>query len=189
MKRGHGALDDFIGACLRSGKYRVDGTGAIFNTDFMGRGCERRVASHPTKFGYQHCWLRCLEYGRANVLVHRVVALAFHGAQADPELDIDHVDGDKGNNAPGNLQWVCRGENMRRAYRGGLRVWSGPIGDAGENNPNAKLSDSDVREIHRRIAAGGMQKRIAAEFGVSKASISMIKSGANWAAIYREFHP
>lgn len=48
-------------------------------------------------------------------LVHRIVARTWHGSLIDKE--VDHVDGNKGNNKPGNLQIVSHSDNVKRAYR------------------------------------------------------------------------
>lgn len=53
----------------------------------------------------------------------------------------------------------------------------------GAGNPKAKLTEADVREIKRRLAAGERNKDLAAEFGVHPNSIAKIKSGEVWAHI------
>lgn len=47
----------------------------------------------------------------------------------------------------------------------------------GETHCRAKLSDVDVSEIRRRLAAREVQRVIASDFGVSVAQISLIKLG------------
>lgn len=51
----------------------------------------------------------------------------------------------------------------------------------------AKLTDEQVREIRRRyrrfVSALGMQTRLAAEFGVSRATIDMVARGQRWAHV------
>lgn len=51
--------------------------------------------------------------------VHRLIAVTFLGPRP-PGLQIDHIDGDKTNNAASNLEYVTGSENMRRAFRLGL---------------------------------------------------------------------
>lgn len=46
--------------------------------------------------------------------------------------------------------------------------------------PGAKISESDAKEIKRRLAAGEMGKDIAADFGIHKATVSDIKLGKIW---------
>lgn len=48
--------------------------------------------------------------------VHRLVCRAFHGNPPDEKYVPDHLDDDKINNRPENLEWVTRAENTQRAY-------------------------------------------------------------------------
>ena len=47
----------------------------------------------------------------ASVRVHRIVAMAFHGAPPTPEHVVDHIDTNRQNNRPENLRWLTRLEN------------------------------------------------------------------------------
>ncbi|KAA0214141.1 HNH endonuclease [bacterium] len=51
--------------------------------------------------------------------VHRLVCAAFHGDRlADPVAQVDHIDGDTLNNAPGNLRWTDAQGNRANQRRG-----------------------------------------------------------------------
>jgi hypothetical protein len=47
-------------------------------------------------------------------LVHRLVARAFVEGHFD-NATVDHINGDRTDNHPQNLEWVSRSENSRRA--------------------------------------------------------------------------
>ena len=47
--------------------------------------------------------------------VHRLVCDAFHGAPPSSEYQPDHINGDKTDNRPSNLEWVLPKTNIRRA--------------------------------------------------------------------------
>lgn len=52
-------------------------------------------------------------YHDVQLAVHRLVAMAFHGAPSSAGLVVDHIDGNPSNNDAANLRWVTQGENMR----------------------------------------------------------------------------
>lgn len=64
--------------------------------------------------------------------VHRLVASLFLDSNGMSE--VNHIDGDKGNNNKENLEWCSRSENVSHAYSSGLRgsasnspLFKGPI--------------------------------------------------------------
>lgn len=52
---------------------------------------------------------------------------------------------------------------------------------SGESNPNARLTEADIRTIRERIAAGHVQRAIARDYGVDPTLITMIRNGKRWA--------
>ncbi len=105
--------------------------------------------------------------------VHRIVASIHCGGYA-PGLAVDHIDGNKLNNEPSNLEWVSRGENTKRAWVAGLTNTSG------ENHGGTNLREMDVINIRSRYAAGELQRVLAADFGVPRVTISNIVRGKAW---------
>ena len=67
------------------------------------------LACTPNTNGYPR-----VEMGGHDVFVHDLVAEAFIG-QRPNGWEVDHIDGDRSNSAVGNLQYVTRAENMKRA--------------------------------------------------------------------------
>lgn len=57
----------------------------------------------------------------------------------------------------------------------------------GEKNPNSKLTEDQVKEIIGLINEGLNNKRIAIRFGVTHASISLIRLGKQWKHLERKF--
>lgn len=53
--------------------------------------------------------------------IHHLVCLAFHGLPPSDDYEVDHLDGNKHNNRPGNLEWKTRSQNLTAAYITGLR--------------------------------------------------------------------
>lgn len=98
--------------------------------------------------------------------VHQVVAMAFNGP-CPSGMVIDHVDTNKTNNRPENLEYVTNAENVRRAHSMGLMHASG------EGNGACKLTDLQVSDIRQR-AATTTNASLAREFGVTKTQIGRI---------------
>jgi len=64
-----------------------------------------------TRHGYMQVGL----YGRKRVYVHRIVAAAWCDASLDSH-QVNHIDGNKVNNAAGNLEWVTQSQNQRHRF-------------------------------------------------------------------------
>ena len=100
-----------------------------------------------------------------HISVHRLVALAFI-PNPENKPQVNHIDGNTTNNNVSNLEWATRSENQSHAVRTGLRK-------RGEDWCRAKLSESEVLEIHRRYKSEP-GRQLAAEFGVSLHSIQSV---------------
>ena len=83
--------------------------------------------------------------------VHRLVAEYFL-EDWDPRLEVNHLDGNRYNNAADNLKW-----------------------DYGEKSPNAKLTNAEAEAIRVAYHAGGIsQESLALQYGVSRQTVSDI---------------
>jgi len=106
-------------------------------------------------------------------LVHVIVAQAFIGTNPDG-LDVNHIDGNKKNNAVSNLEYCSRSENNFHACRIGLRK-------TGENHPWAKLSADQVKEIRLLNKEQGLGcRKLSKIYGVAKETIISILNNSNW---------
>lgn len=103
-------------------------------------------------------------------LVHRLVALAFLGEPPTKEHNVNHIDGDKHNNVPGNLEYTTILENIRHAGSIGLSA-------RGERNGHAKLTEVQVHQIraYRRF-----DSYYAKLYNVSKTTIGDVRIFRTW---------
>lgn len=104
--------------------------------------------------------------------VHTLVANAFLGPRPHGQ-EIRHGAEGQLVNTVGNLSYGTPKENRADQVRDGTS-------NRGEGNPQARLTEADVREIRARWKAGERQKDLAAEFEVSRGTLSMVVAGQRW---------
>lgn len=91
------------------------------------------------------------------IATHRIIALTFLGEPPQGKPDVNHKDGDKKNNAPENLEWCSKAENLAHARRTGL-------------NPDnlRRYTESQYQQARELWAAGGWTlKRLAEHLGMT----------------------
>jgi hypothetical protein len=115
---------------------------------------------------------------RVQVCIHRLVAAAFIGP-CPPGLCVNHIDGDKRNNRPANLEYVTIGRNSEHAWETGLIHAA-----RGERHGFAKLCESQAQEVldlaDRRTAG-----EWAARLEVSRSAIMDIVKRKTWKHLSR----
>lgn len=109
--------------------------------------------------------------------VHRVVCEAFHPNPENKPF-VNHKNGIRGDNRAENLEWCTSKENRIHA-RDVLGVKSS-VPCQGELNRNAKLSESDVYELHNHLNGGGTIDHFAEAKGLQKRSVMNILKGKSW---------
>lgn len=134
----------------------------------------REKAQITSKMGYKTV---CLANGKrvGNLLaVHRLIALTFYGPPVDTEhSDVDHIDGNPGNNSYWNLRWVSHTENMHYAQeRFGGHAWN-----RGEGYSKAALTDAMVSYIR---GSNKTTKDLAMELGVNYNTLASARDGHSW---------
>lgn len=150
------------------GWYEVSDQGRVRRS-----GDGRLLQGTITRFGYRRVYLtRGTDATGRYVYVHLLVAEAFLGPRP-PSMTINHRDGVKLNNRPGNLEYVTQSENARHSARIGLNP-------RGERNGQAKLTAVEVIDIRRLLAEGMSYGKLAARYGVHWSTIRTIKKRGGW---------
>ena len=108
--------------------------------------------------------------------VHRLVCEAFYGPAPDDKPQVRHLDGDRTNNDPWNLDWGSQSDNWTDRLSHGSGI--------GENHHEGKLNRMKVAAI--RAAQEGSrpllsQRELARIYGVSQSVISLVVNGHIWA--------
>lgn len=107
---------------------------------------------------------------REKYLLHRLIASAFCEG-FDASLSVNHIDGNKLNNLPHNLEWVTLNRNTQHQWEIGL------VNLRGQNHPGSKISDEQARAIKKGMLSGISATLLAKTAGVSVALCYKIKDG------------
>ena len=98
--------------------------------------------------------------------LHRLIGKAFV-PNPNNLLCMNHIDGDKTNNSPSNLEWCSKGHNNKHAYRNGLRK----NGRGGGHN--APIMCIETKRTFKSIT------QASEECGIGRGAIQECLSGRN----------
>lgn len=157
--------------------YAISDTGRLKRTATFGGTPRENIIAPMAKRGYVVFAL--WRTGKVSFrLAHRLLWEA-HCGPIPPKMQINHINGVKGDNRLANLEVVTASENSRHKFR--------VLGHAAPNNPcpgikngSAKLTEDAVREIRQRLNKGDRQVDIANDFGITQTAVSFIKIGKTW---------
>ena len=78
----------------------------VFQGSIYGAKGRKLAVGH-----YAHGY-KSIKCGGKNLKVHRVIAWVYCEGHDECHNEVDHIDGDKGNNHPENLRWCSRWQNI-----------------------------------------------------------------------------
>jgi len=92
---------------------------------------------------------------------------------------VNHIDGNRHNNIASNLEWISAKNNIKHAYRTGLKS------NHGEKNPISKLTEDQVIQIWSMRGPNYTAQQIKdrLNLNVSLSCIKLIRNGKNWTSV------
>jgi hypothetical protein len=99
--------------------------------------------------------------------LHRLIALKFIPNPLNLPF-INHINGDKSDNRPSNMEWCTCKENIQHAFETGL------------NKGKRSLSKDQLTELLKLRSCGETVQYLAKKFNKSKSTISAIISGKTY---------
>ena len=156
-------------------QYRVYKNGRITSEPFVrldtiGRTRlfpEKEIKPTQTKNGYWYCNLGGRAYYERS-LIHRIVARVWLGEHDD--LEVNHKDGNKGNNSVENLEWVTHSENEKHKHENGLSGRTMRTNYLSYKS-NSKIDSLQCAEIKRLYKNGMQEIEIGDKYGISQGQV------------------
>ena len=148
--------------------YQMDKHG-IETRSVGSREGERRVtyATYSMEGSGYFAWYSRDPDKQRSMKVHRLVAIAEHGADAVAGNHVHHKNEIPWDNRPSNLE--LKSPKDHHSHH-----------STGESHPGSKLTESDVKDILSRLESGETGRSLANEYDVAETTISMIKHGNLW---------
>lgn len=117
-------------------------------------------------------------FGRAHITASRAAWFFKHG-QLPVDVCVLHRCDNRACVRPSHLFTGSQADNMADKKAKGRQL-------KGQDNPRAKLKDSDVLEIARRLDSGEKVSAIAAVYPVTPSVVSSIKKRRSWKHLLKE---
>ena len=161
--------------------YMVSNYGRIYSTQ-----SDIIIRQTMINSGYLKVTLRSIQNRQLDLLVHRLVMMAFYPIKNCEHFQINHIDCIKTHNYLSNLEWATNSENLIHAYNNNLR-------NIGEDHNWAKISESQAIKICEGLENGLTYVDIcySARLPYNDAScgiIYLIKKRKNWKHISNKYN-
>jgi hypothetical protein len=145
-------------------------------------------------YNYKHCrWCNHMKHklgyvfiGKFTIngkykmaLLHQVIAHTFIPKPND-KTELNHLDGNKKNNASNNLVWVTHKQNMSHAWETGLMENLRKCNGKKICKGNAKLTQEQADEIRKQRANGVKVKDLCEQYNISYTPIYRLLKGETW---------
>ena len=150
--------------------YFITEDGKVFSS-----ATNKFLTTHKDKDGYLKVRLISVDNRRHTYSVHRLVLMNFSPVENMDILQVNHIDGNKENNSLSNLEWVTCSENIKHAFKIGLKT------QAGENNNASKYTEGQVLQAIELLKSKKYNcAEIDKKLGFCKDFTSSLKRKERW---------
>ena len=170
---------EFIRRLFTENRYFCDHAGNVFANYRRDKRLPVPALMRPTMYlGYKQYSLHF--NGLATVAGgHQIVLLFFGGDVPSRGHEINHKDGQRGNNALSNLEVLTSKQNVRHAFDSlGRSVCRG------EKSGMSKLSEKIIRDAQKEVQAGRSIRDVSKELNINNATLARALRGETWAHLY-----
>ena len=120
-------------------------------------------------------------------IFHRLIYRYFNN-KIPVGFQVNHLNLQKDDNSPNNLEAVTPKENVKHAINNGIKFGNFQKNNKysshpGSENGMSKLTESQVIEIKNRLKNGELQSLIAKNYNVVQQTISDINTEKHWRAV------
>ncbi len=150
--------------------YEASNNGRIRRIAAIHRAPKPPFYLRPQKMGRYFNVSLHRDGSQKSFLVHRLVMATFNGPN---ELEVNHIDGDKANNALSNLEYVTPKQNGEHAAKNGLTA-------RGERQGSAKMTAEKVRLMRYLHQLGATKSMLTRKFKVSAMTTHYIIERVTW---------
>lgn len=161
--------DTVIEQFINDPLYKVRRDGTVFTKKgWHGRVAKTWRKQEPyTAKGYP-----TIKYNGKHLLVHRLVYRALVGP-LHQDMVVDHIDNDRTNNKPSNLQLLTNAGNTKKA-------WSNPHNPRKKPIYNNKITQIIAGAIRSDRKRGMTYEELSDKYDLSKSNISYIVNKKTW---------
>ena len=162
--------DGFIEALIEDSRYQIRADGTIWSTVCTTGKNSKALDWRKLPFRKSTSGHLSIKYCRKHLSVHRIIYRRFHGP-LQVELAVNHIDGNKENNTPRNLELITHSENMLHCFRVLGHI---PL------KPRSKITFEIAETIRVDHSKGLTNSELRAKYRLSKSSISFIVNRKTW---------
>lgn len=152
------------------GRYEVSNFGLVRGP--QGTILKPRMSNR----GYLRVRIALRKQKAKNVHIHRMVLLAFRPHPDADSLTVNHIDGNKQNNALQNLEFITHQANVDHAKVNGL-YW--------DRDPRSLFTDDEVRLLRAKAVAAKNLSQLARDLHINRSTLRNIKLGKAYRYLWR----